>query len=271
MKYRNLVVEKKGHLMTVTLNRPQILNALNTQTFLELRDLLAVLRADQKTRFVIFTGAGKAFSAGVEFTPQAMQEKYNDPELANERLWQLFAQDLMSAMENLEQVTIAALNGAAIGGALCLAMNCDFRIASEKAILGIPEAALGLFLSWGATPRLITLIGPAKTKELIMTCDPVDANEAMRIGLVNKVVPHEKLMDTCRDLADKISTKGPLAIRICKKQVNAASLSKMADQYPLEPELFERGMESGEPLEGARAFIERRLPKYKNKIKSPAF
>jgi enoyl-CoA hydratase/carnithine racemase len=264
MKYTTLVVQKKGPLMTVTLNRPEILNALNKQSMLDLKNLLSELRADAKTRFVIFTGAGKAFSAGVEFTRKAMKERYATPELGNERLWQLFGHDFMSTMENLEQITIAAINGPAIGGGLCIAMNCDFRIASEKAIMGIPETALGIFYTWGATPRLTALIGPAKAKEMIMTCDPIDAAEALRIGFVNKVVPHDRLMAACNELVQKISTKGPLAIRICKKQVNAASLARMTDLYPLEPELVEKVMESGQAAEGARAFIEKRMPKYKS-------
>lgn len=263
MKYQTLIVKRTGNLMTVTLNRPEILNALNKQSMLDLKNLLTELRSDIKTRFVIFTGAGRAFSAGVEFTRQAMADRYSTPDLGNERLWQLFGHDFMSTMENLEQITVAAINGPAIGGGLCIAMNCDFRIASEKAILGIPEAALGLFYTWGATPRLTALIGPAKAKEMIMTCDPIDAAEALRIGFVNRVVQHDKLMKACRELVAKIATKGPLAVRICKKQVNAASLSRMADLYPLEPELVEKVMDSGQAGEGARAFIDKRMPRYK--------
>ena len=116
MKYEALIVEKTGDLMTVTFNRPQILNALNKQMMLEMRDLLGELRHDQQTRFVIFTGAGKAFTAGVEFSRQAMQERYADPELSSERLWQLFGHDFMRGMESLEQITFAAVNGPAIGG-----------------------------------------------------------------------------------------------------------------------------------------------------------
>jgi len=262
MKYETLLVEKSGNMATVTLNRPDIMNALNMQVMLDLRDLFAELRADQETRFVIFTGAGRAFSAGVEFTQKAMDERYTRPELANERLWQLFGHDFMHTMENLEQVTIAAVNGAAVGAGLCLAMNCDFRIASEKAVLGVPETNLGIFYTWGATPRLTALIGPAKTKEMIMTCDNIDAREALAIGLVNKVVPAEQLMSSCKELVEKIATKGPLAVRICKKIVNAASLSKMADLYPCEPELVERLMVSDEVNEGLQAFLERRPPRF---------
>ena len=262
MKYKTLLVERSGNMATVTLNRPEILNAMNTQVMLELKELLAQLRGEQETRFVIFTGAGKAFSCGAEFTQKAMDERYTRPELANERLWQLFGHDFMHTMENLEQVTIAAVNGAAVGAGLCLAMNCDFRIASENAVFGIPEANLGIFFTWGATPRLTALIGPAKTKEMIMTCDNIDSREALAIGLVNKVVPAEQLMSSCKELVEKIATKGPLAIRICKKIVNAASLSKMADLYPCEPELVERLMISDEVAEGLQAFLEKRPPRF---------
>jgi len=262
MKYETLLVDKSGNTATVTLNRPDIMNALNMQVMLDLRDLFAELRADQETRFVIFTGAGRAFSCGAEFTQKAMDERYTRPELANERLWQLFGHDFMHTMENLEQVTIAAVNGAAVGAGLCLAMNCDFRIASEEAVLGVPETNLGIFYTWGATPRLTALIGPAKTKEMIMTCDNISAHEALRIGLVNKVVPAEQLMSSCKELVEKIATKGPLAVRICKKIVNAASLSKMADLYPCEPELVERLMVSDEVAEGLQAFLEKRPPRF---------
>ncbi|MBM3118785.1 MAG: enoyl-CoA hydratase/isomerase family protein [Chloroflexi bacterium] len=262
MRYQTLIVDKSDNLAVVTLNRPGILNALNVQIMLEMKDLFDKLRADQKTRFVIFTGAGRAFSVGAEFTKKSMEERYTRPALANERLWQLFGHDFMHAMESLEQVTIAAINGACVGAGLCLAVNCDFRIASENAVLGVPETNLGIFYTWGATPRLTVLVGPAKAKELIMTCENISAYEALRIGLVNKVVPPEQLMTSCKELVQKIATKGPLAIRICKKQVNAASLAKMADLYPCEPELVERLMLSDEVKEGIQAFLEKRPPRF---------
>jgi enoyl-CoA hydratase/carnithine racemase len=263
MKYQTIIVEKEDDLVTVTFNRPAILNALNRQMMLEMKDLLDGLRADLQTRFVIFTGSGRAFSAGVEFSKQAMQERYADSKLSNERLWQFFGHDFMRAMENLEQITIAAVNGAASGAGLCLAMNCDFRILSEKAFFSIPETALGIFFTWGATPRLTCLIGPAKAKEMIMTCEPVEAQEALRIGLANRVVPHDSLMSASIELVRKIRSRGPLAIRICKKQINAASLARMSDLYPLEPELVEYIMLSGQAEEGARAFIEKRVPQFR--------
>ena len=270
MKYDTLIIEKVGSVMTVILNRPKMLNAFNEAIMVELRDLFGHLRADLKTRFVIFTGAGRAFSAGVEFTRDAIENRYNNPELSNERLWQLFGHDFMHTMENLEQITVAAINGPAMGAGLCLAMNCDIRVASKTALLGVPEANLGVFYTWGATPRLTALIGPAKAKEMILTCDSISADEAWRIGLVNTVVPPDQLMTYCTNLVNKISTKGPISVRIAKKQVNSASIAKMADLYPCEPELVERVILSDEAKEGVSAFIEKRSAKFREPVKPRA-
>jgi enoyl-CoA hydratase len=261
-KYKYLLVQKSGVTTTVTLNRPEQMNPLGPQLMLELKDVMADLRADSQCRFVIFTAAGKAFSCGAELSEEAFRAKSNLPGLNNERLWQFFSQDLMNAMENLEQVTIGAVNGVAVGGAVCLLLNCDFRIASEKASFIIPETGLGMPLSWGATPRLVALIGPSKTKELIMTCDRIDALEAHRIGLANKVVPAENLMDACHEMIGKIASKGPLAIRICKKQVNAASTARMHDLYLFEADLMDLAMASGDTVEGVLSFAEKRLPQF---------
>jgi len=269
--YKTLLVEKKDGIALVTFNRPDKLNTLSTRLFLDLRDLMAEFRYDLDTRVVIFTGAGRAFSAGFDLRIDALKEHASQKEMPNERVWQLFFLDLMSAIENLEQVTIAAINGPAMGGGLCIAMNCDFRIAAENASLGVPETGLGVFLSWGATPRLVALLGPSKAKEFIMTCDSASAEEALRIGMVNKVVPPDKLMPASYELAGKIIRRGPLAIRICKKQVNAASVARMSDLYLFESELWERNQISPDLQEGIRASIEKRPPDFKPEAGVPKF
>ncbi len=263
MPYQTLLVEKKDGIATVTFNRPDKLNTLNTQLFLDLRDLMAEFRADLETRVIILTGGGRAFSGGFDFRPEALAEHIARPELPNERIWQLFSHDLMTAIENLEQITIAAINGPCMGGGLCIAMNCDFRIAASDARMGVPEINLGMFLSWGATPRFTAILGPAKAKEIIMTGDPVDAPEALRIGMVNKVVPPDQLLNAALELAKIIMRKGPLAVRICKKQVNAASVARMADLYLFESELWERNQISPDIQEGITAALEKRPPEFK--------
>jgi len=262
VNYQTLLVDKKDGIALVTFNRPGKLNTLNTRLFLELRDLVAEFRYDLETRVIIFTGAGRAFSGGFDFRMEALKEHVSQKELPNERIWQLFSHDLMTAIENLEQITIAAVNGACMGGGLCIAMNCDFRIAADNATMGVPEINLGVFLSWGATPRFVALLGPSKAKELIMTGDPVNAQEAYRIGMVNKVVPAGQLLTAAQELANKLLTRGPLGLRIAKKQVNAASVARMSDLYLFESELWERNQISPDMAEGIKAAIEKRPPHY---------
>jgi len=271
MAYETLLVEKKDGIALVTFNRPDKLNALNTRLFLDLRDLMAEFRYDLETRVIIFTGAGRAFSGGFDFRIEALAEHMSQKEMPNERIWQLFSLDLMSAIENLEQITIAAINGPCMGGALCIAINCDFRIASDNAKMGVPEINLGMFLSWGATPRFVSLLGPSKARELIMTGDPVNAEEAYRMGMVNRVVPLDQLMPASYELANKLMRRGPLALRICKKQVNAASVARMSDLYLFESELWERNQISPDLQEGIRAALEKRPPEFKPDAGVPKF
>ena len=262
MTYKYLLVEKTDFTTTVIFNRPDKMNPLSPQMLIELKQVLEELKADTACRFVVFTGAGKAFSCGAELSINALKSKNIISGLSNERQWQAFSQDLMNTMENLEQITIGAVNGVAVGGAVCLLLNCDFRIASDTASFIIPETALGMPLSWGATPRLVALIGPSKTKELIMTCDKINAEEALRIGLVNKVVPAGKLIDSCNELVTKIANRGPMAIRICKKQVNAAATARTKDLYLFEADLMDLCMLAGDTVEGVASFIEKRTPRF---------
>jgi len=261
MAYKTLLVEKSGAVATVTLNRPEKRNAISGQMLADFLQLFAELRTDLDTRFVIFTGAGTAFSAGADLSERVDME--STPSLADMmRLQQLTGHDFIRNLENLEQITIAAVNGYCLGAGLVLAMGCDFRIASENARFGVPEANIGLFFTWGSTSRLTRLIGPAKAKEMIMTCDPIDSQEALRIGLANKVAPADKLMDAVHEFIEKIASKGPLAIRMTKKLVNAATAASFGDLHICEPELVERLILSPEPIEGIRAFIEKRKPDF---------
>lgn len=262
MECEFFVVEKSGGIATVTLNRPSKLNALTRQARRELLDLVLKMREDLDTRFVIFTGAGRAFSAGVDVQEmrKMMQETGHAP--VRGRLDQFTSQDLMRALENMEQVTIAAVNGLALGAGMGLCMACDFRIMSEKAYFAIPEAKVGIFFSWGCTPRLTRLVGPAWTKDLIMTGRNVDAQESLRIGLAHRVVPHEKVMEEAHALAKHIGKMPPLVIRLTKKLVNSAVAPQMGDTFIFEPELVERLNLSPDRQEAVNAFLEKREAKY---------
>lgn len=160
MAYETLLVEKRDGIALVTFNRPDKLNTLSTRLFLDLRDLMAEFRYDLETRVIIFTGAGRAFSAGFDLRVDALIEHATQKEMPNERIWQLFFLDLMSAIENLEQVTIAAVNGPCMGGGMCIAMNCDFRIAADSAKMGVPETNLGVFPELGCNAQADSPAGP---------------------------------------------------------------------------------------------------------------
>jgi len=263
MAYETLLVEKKGITTVVTMNRPEKLNAMNGQMLAEITQVLAELRGDTSTRFVILAGAGRAFSAGADISGRGSAPAGASLLAAEEqRLAQIAAHDMMRSYQNLEQVTIAAVHGYCLGAGLVFVLESDFAIAAEDALLGIPETNVGVFYTWGSSARLTRLVGPRWAKHIIMTCENVGAEQALSIGLVNQVVPGDRLMDAAWGLVDKIAGRSPLAIRLTKKLVNAYSAAGRADLYVVEPELVERIHVSGDPGEGARAFKERRPPKF---------
>jgi len=263
MDYKNILVDRAEPVVNITLNRPKKLNAMSNELIGELFHIFNELRMDTSIRYITFTGAGRAFSSGADISGRGGQAPSDPFEYyTNARQAQLQGHDFMRLLETLDQITIVAVNGYALGAGLCIPIGCDFRIASEKAVFGIPETGIGIFYTWGATPRLTSLIGPAWAKEMIITNDHYDTEKALAIGLVHKVVPHEKLMEAVRELIDKIEGKGRLATRIAKKMINAASAPNIGDLYICEPELVERLYLSDEPAEGGRAFGERRPPKF---------
>lgn len=266
MEYENILVERSEPVATITLNRPNKLNAMSKELCKEMLDAFLTLRVDTDIRYIVFTGAGRAFSAGADVSgrdgeiPEDRYEYYTTA-----RQGQLLGHDFMRTLENMDQITISAIDGYSLGAGLCIPIVCDFRIASEKAIFGVPETGIGIFYTWGATPRLTSLIGPAWAKEMIITNDYVYPEKALSIGLVHKVVPSEKLMDAVQELIDTIELKGHIATRIAKKMINAAAAPNIGDLYVCEPELVERLYLSDEPSEGGKAFAERRPPKFRGR------
>ncbi|GAB4340969.1 MAG: enoyl-CoA hydratase-related protein [Candidatus Abyssubacteria bacterium] len=264
MQCETLLVKRDREVMTVTLNRPEKLNAMNDVMVDELIRVFSDLRSDTTTRFLILKGAGETFTSGVDLA-SALQKVKTEAVAPYEvaRSQQLRGHDLMQTLERLEQVTIAAINGRCLGAGFAIALACDFRILSDDAALGLPEAHVGIFFTWGCTPRLVRLVGLSRAKELIMTCNEIGASRALEWGLANRVVPRNELHACATEFIAQIAKQGPLAVRLTKKIANAAALSNIGDLWLCEPELVERVFASDEPIEGFNAFLEKREPKFR--------
>ena len=252
--YSTILVESSEGITTITVNRPEKLNALNATVIAELTKAFEQLRDDVAVRVVILTGTGdKAFIAGADIAELAKL----DPQgaVANAGL----GQRLTVLMENLGKPVVAAINGFALGGGCELALACTIRIAAEGARLGQPEVKLGIICGYGGTQRLPRLVGPSRALELLLTGDHIDAAEAFRIGLVNKVVKREALLDEARALGKRILAAGPVAVRLTLEAVRGGSLD---DGLRAEAELFGQAFRTEDMKEGTKAFLEKRPPKF---------
>jgi len=258
--YERLLIEKSGDLTRVRFNNPRLHNALDGLMLDELVTLCRELERDQKTRFVAFTGEGLSFMAGVDMKSDAMSAG-GDPSSA--RLQQRTGQELIKRLRELEQITVAAVNGACIGAGLALAIACDLRVAADDSMWSLPNTGLGYFFSWACTPLLVSLVGPGNAKDLILTRRQLTAAEAVDMNLANMSAPRDVLMPTVEGVIDRMRSGGPLAMRMAKKLVNASSPAWLGDVSIAEPELIERLYTAGEPVEGSAAFLEKRSPLWK--------
>lgn len=258
MDFENIILKKEEGIATITINRPEVRNALNKETWSEIKEAIRNVRDDDGVKIVIITGAGdKAFAAGADI--RGLKEKTMIEILDGK------ATEICTEIENLKKPVIAAINGFALGGGCELAMACDIRVAAENARLGQPEVNLGIIPGYGGTQRLPRLVGKGKAKELIFTGDIIDAKEAEKIGLVNKVVPQDTLMDAVKEMASKIMSKGPLAIRLAKAAINLGTELDLAKA--LEYERFAQSLlfASEDRKEGITAFLEKRKPIFSGK------
>lgn len=257
MQFNNLLYVAVGAVATVTINRPKALNALNQGTLEEMLRCFRELAQNEAIRVVIVTGGGdKAFVAGADI---AFMEKLSP--LAARR-FALLGQQVLSTMENLPQPVIAAINGFALGGGCELALACDIRLASENARFGQPEVNLGVIPGFGGSQRLPRLIGRGRANELLFTGDIIDAQEAVRIGLVNRVVPQAQLLASCREMAEKIASRGPVAVKLCKEAVNNGVEVDLARACQYEADQLALCFSSDEQKEGMRAFLEKRPARF---------
>jgi len=250
--------ELEGKLAVLTMNRPKALNALNDQTLDELERLFTAIEKDREVLGVILTGEGRAFVAGADISQMS---GYGVEE---GRLYSDRAQKLFNKIEILEKPVIAAVNGFALGGGCELAMSCDIRIASEKAVFGQPEANLGLMPCFGGTQRLPRLVGTGVAKELIYTCRQVKAQEAKEIGLANKVVPAETLLEEAKAIMAMILSKSPIAIGYCKAAINRGADTDLRNGLEIEKECWAIVFGTKDKEEGISAFLEKRTPQFPN-------
>jgi enoyl-CoA hydratase len=256
MAYKNIIVEITNNIGTVKINRPDVLNAVNVDTILELEKAMHEFNDNNTILVVIITGEGKSFVSGSDISRLVEMDSLKAREYSQ------IGQRVLSFIENMEKPVIAAVNGYALGSGCEIAMACDIRIASEKAKFGQPEVKLGLIPGHAGTQRLARLVGVGKAKELIFTADVIDAQEALRIGLVNKVVAPEVLLDEARHIAQKIIEVGPTAVRFAKTVINRGIDANVTTGYAYETEAFSILFSTDEAKEGMKAFLEKRKPQW---------
>ncbi len=253
-----LTFDKVDRHCLIQINRPQTLNSLDISLLNELNYLFDYIQNDSAINVVIITGVGKSFVAGADI--KEMSNFDGEQALGFSKLgWEVF-----DKIENLDKVVIAAINGYAIGGGCELTLACDIRIASENAIFSQPELNLGIIPGFSGTQRLPKIVGMAKAKELIFTGDRINAEEALKIGLVNKVVPLEKLIEECVEISNRIVLKSQYAIRNAKKSINLGYEESIEQGKDIESKLFSDCFNNYDQKEGMNAFLEKRDPKFSN-------
>lgn len=257
--YNTIILEKKGGIGYLTLNRPEVFNAISQELIDEMRDALARVDADEEIRVLIITGAGKGFQAGADIRELSVMRpmdilRWNEGIVRNN-----------AAVEDLRQPVIAAINGVAMGGGLELAISCQFRIVEEGVKLGLPEVKLGIIPGTGGTQRLPRLIGKTKAYELLLLGEPIDAQEAYRIGLVNRVVPKGQAVAAAEELAGRIMANAPIAVELCKDAVEIGMDLPIEQAVQYSQKNCITCFSTEDMKEGTTAFLEKRKANFKGK------
>ncbi len=254
-----LLLDISDSIATLTVNRPKVMNALSVDVLNALKKNVIELDADDRVRVIIITGAGeKAFIAGGDISAMRDFGPMQGRESA------LFAQDVLNTIERCRKPVIAAVNGYALGGGCELSMACDLRVASENARFGQPEVNIGIIPGWGGSQRLPRLIGKGRALEMMLTGEMIDAQEAWRIGLVNKVFPQNELMEQTRALAAKIAKRSLVVTRLSKEAVHHGMELDLGRAQELEADLFGLCFSTHDQKEGMEAFLEKRSPQFKD-------
>ncbi|MBN1280046.1 MAG: enoyl-CoA hydratase/isomerase family protein [Candidatus Thermoplasmatota archaeon] len=259
MSYKHLILEKKDAVATIKIHRPEALNALNKDVLTELTVVVKELEKDTNVKAVILTGEGKAFIAGADI------KQMKDMTMLEAKQFAEQGHQLLSMIEQSRLPYIAAVNGYALGGGCEVMMACDIILASAQAKIGQPETNLGIHPGFGGTQRLPRLVGITKAKELLLTGDPIDAHEALRIGLINKVVEPEKLLTEAEALAQKLTQKSGIQTSFIKALVNKGINIDLPSACSLEIASFSSCFATEDQKEGMSAFLEKRKPSFKEK------
>jgi enoyl-CoA hydratase len=260
MGYENILYEKKDGIAYITFNRPKVLNALNRRTVEELRDALLDARADEAVRALILTGAGeKSFVAGADIGELAVQTPVQGKEFS------LYGQGVFHLLETMGKPSICAVNGFALGGGCELALSCTIRIASKTARLGQPEVKLGILPGYGGTQRLARLCGKGMAHELCLTGEMITAEEAQRIGLVNRIYEPAELIPAAEAMAKKIIANAPLAVKYTMEAIERGVEMPLEEGLFLEATLFGVACATEDMREGTKAFLEKRAAQFKGK------
>ncbi len=261
MDFKHLLFDVEGGIARITFNRPKVMNALNAALLEEFNQALAAVAADEDIRVLVLTGSGdKAFVAGADIselaTYNALQAKYFSQK----------GQTAIGALQQLPIPAIAAVNGYALGGGTEMALACDFVYASENAVFGLPEITLGIIPGFGGTQRLPRLVGPNVAKEMIFTGKMVDAREALRLGIANRVCAADALMDEVTKTAGRIAAMGKASLRAAKQAVNRGLNTDLETGCHIETDAFALCMASPDSREGTQAFLEKRKPVFKGRL-----
>lgn len=249
MELKNIILEKEEKIALVTINRPKALNALNSETLSELNYVIDEIERDDEILAVVLTGAGKSFVAGADIS------EMKDMNVVEGRKFGILGNKVFRKLENLEKPVIAALNGFTLGGGCEIAMSCDIRLASTKAKFGQPEVCLGITPGFGGTQRLARLIGTGAAKELIYTGNVINAEEAYRIGLVNRVIEPEALLDEAKKLALTIANNAPIAVKLAKSAINRGIQTDIDTAVAIESEVFGACFSTEDQKEGMNTFL----------------
>jgi enoyl-CoA hydratase len=252
MAYESIIFEKEENIAIITFNRPDARNAVNNQVRAEFTEAITEVESDNEIKVMILTGSGKAFASGVDIKEFSKTTPYHAHNLYR----------LGERVEKLPKPVIAAVNGFSLGGGNEIALGCDIIIASERAKFGQPELNIGIIPGGGATQRLPRMIGVCRAKELIFTGDIITAEQAFQLGMINRVVPEDQLMPTAKEIAKKIATKSPAALKLAKQAINYGMQTNLESGLKYEYELYSLSLGLEDKMEGVNAFLEKRAPKF---------